>query len=132
MALSFEKTDIVAKRGSMYIKAVRPLLVGKEFAQRQEVVAPDQKIAPAVAMGPVLGKAAHQMPRRGGRLGQHLLPLHLPGILQPVFLADLHALRPVGKQLPASVRGYLLTRLQEADQFVTVLFGELLHRDSSS
>jgi hypothetical protein len=103
--------------------AVRSLLVGEEFAERQEIVTPDQQIAPAVAMGPLLGKPAHQLPRRRRRLGQNLLPLHLPGILQPVLLPDLHTLQPARKQLSAPVRRYLLAGLQEADEFKSVLVG---------
>ena len=47
----------------------------------------------------------------------------MKSILQPVFLTDLHTLRPARKQLPAPVGRYLFTGLQEADEFSSVLVG---------
>ncbi len=75
-------------------EAVRSLLVGNQFAQGQQVVAPHEQIAPAVRVRPFRAELADELPGRGRRLRQNFLALQLPRVFEPVFLPDL--LRPRG------------------------------------
>ena len=117
--VNVDQLDLAARA-----EAIQPALVGQQLAQRQQVVAPHEQVAPAVIEGPVGAEAAHKLPRRGRRLSEHLLAAGLALVHELVLFADLDRARAIGEEAAAPAFRQGLAGRDQADQLVTVCVGQ--------
>lgn len=109
-------------------EVVRPLLVGQQFAQGQQIVTPHQQIAPAIVRVRTLrAKTADELPRRGGRLRNHFLAPHFAVVNEPIFLARFGRFGAAGKKPRTPLRRERFTRPDQRAQLLPLRIGELRH-----
>jgi len=93
-------------------KAVRSLLVNKQFSQRQKIVAPHKQISPAVWVRSLSAELADKLPWRGRSLRKHFFPSHLPVIDKPILFAKFLLPQAIREQPPTPL---LWQRLASVD-----------------